>query len=41
MKILITGVVGFIGQAVASKLLLSGHSVVGIDSMCGTGELLV
>ena len=31
MKIIITGVVGFIGSHLADRLLGEGHSVVGID----------
>jgi UDP-glucuronate 4-epimerase len=33
MSILVTGVAGFIGQAVAKALLLKGHSVIGIDNL--------
>ena len=33
MKYLITGIAGFIGSALAEKLLLSGHDVVGIDNL--------
>jgi len=32
MKILITGVAGFIGSHLADRLLAEGHSVVGIDN---------
>ncbi|ODP96834.1 protein CapI [Salinivibrio sp. SS3] len=33
MKYLVTGVAGFIGSAVAQKLLTQGHQVVGIDNL--------
>ena len=32
-KILITGVAGFIGSAVAKKLIIDGISVIGIDNI--------
>jgi UDP-glucuronate 4-epimerase len=32
MKILITGVAGFIGSSLAEKLLTDGHDIIGIDS---------
>ena len=31
--ILITGIAGFIGQAIAKKLLLRGESIIGIDNL--------
>ncbi|WBA17142.1 NAD-dependent epimerase [Salinivibrio kushneri] len=33
MKYLVTGVAGFIGSAVAQKLLAQGHQVVGVDNL--------
>lgn len=33
MKVLITGVAGFIGSALAKKVLNEGHSVIGIDTI--------
>ena len=33
MKILITGVAGFIGSNLAKKLLERGHAVIGIDNL--------
>lgn len=33
MKYLVTGVAGFIGSAVAKKLLAQGHQVVGVDNL--------
>lgn len=33
MKILITGVAGFIGSNLAARLLEEGHEVVGIDNL--------
>ena len=33
MKILITGVAGFIGSNLAKRLLERGHSVIGIDNL--------
>lgn len=33
MKALVTGVAGFVGSNIATRLLASGHSVVGIDSL--------
>jgi UDP-glucose 4-epimerase len=35
MRILVTGVAGLLGSAVAARLLTSGHSVVGIDNLEG------
>ena len=34
MKILITGVAGFIGSNLAKRLLERGHTVIGIDNLC-------
>jgi nucleoside-diphosphate-sugar epimerase len=34
MTLLITGVAGFIGAALASRLLRDGESVFGIDNLC-------
>lgn len=39
--ILITGVAGFIGHAIAMELLSKGNTVIGIDNMLGEGEILV
>lgn len=39
--ILITGVAGFIGHAIAMEILSKGNTVVGIDNMLGEGEILV
>ncbi|WP_195356212.1 NAD-dependent epimerase/dehydratase family protein [Bacteroides cellulosilyticus] len=36
--ILITGVAGFIGHALAKRLLCEGYKVVGIDNLIGEGE---
>ena len=33
MKVLITGVAGFIGSNLAARLLKEGHEVVGIDNL--------
>ena len=33
MKILITGVAGFIGSNLAKRLLERGHTVIGIDNL--------
>ena len=33
MRILVTGVAGFIGMAVARELLARGHDVTGIDNL--------
>ena len=33
MKILITGTAGFIGFHLTEKLILNGHSVIGIDQI--------
>ncbi len=33
MKILVTGVAGFIGAAVAKRLLAEGHAVIGVDNL--------
>ena len=33
MKILITGCIGFIGFHLSKKLILNGHTVIGIDSI--------
>ncbi|MBR6927010.1 MAG: NAD-dependent epimerase/dehydratase family protein, partial [Bacteroidaceae bacterium] len=33
MKILLTGAAGFIGNALARRLLSDGHEVVGLDSV--------
>lgn len=38
--IIITGVAGFIGHAIAVKLLSEGHTIIGIDHMRGEGEIL-
>jgi len=38
MRILITGVAGFLGSHLTDALLAEGHSVVGIDNLC-TGSL--
>ena len=35
MRVLVTGVGGFIGSAVAQGLLASGHDVVGVDCLLG------
>ena len=32
MKVLVTGVAGFIGAGLTSKLLAAGHQVVGVDN---------
>ena len=32
MRILVTGVAGFVGSHVAEQLLVEGHDVVGLDS---------
>ena len=34
MTLLITGVAGFIGAALAARLLRDGESVFGIDNLC-------
>ena len=33
MKILVTGCVGFIGFHLSRKLILNGHTVIGVDSV--------
>ena len=33
MKVVLTGVAGFIGMHVAERLLDAGHHVIGIDSL--------
>ena len=33
MKILVTGCVGFIGFHLSRKLILNGHTVIGVDSI--------
>ncbi|MBI2888539.1 MAG: NAD-dependent epimerase/dehydratase family protein [Candidatus Liptonbacteria bacterium] len=33
MKVLVTGIAGFIGSALADRLIVAGHSVVGIDNL--------
>ena len=33
MKILVTGCVGFIGFHLSKKLILNGHTVIGVDSI--------
>ena len=35
MKVLITGVAGFIGSRVARKFIEEGHKVIGIDNLSG------
>ena len=35
MKILVTGVAGFLGSHLAQKLSELGHNVVGVDNMIG------
>jgi dTDP-glucose 4,6-dehydratase len=32
MRILITGVAGFLGSHLADRLILEGHSVIGLDN---------
>lgn len=39
MKVLITGVAGFIGYHAAHRLLLDGHEVFGIDNLTDNGDL--
>lgn len=39
MKVLITGVAGFIGFHAANRLLIDGHEVVGIDNLTDNGDL--
>lgn len=41
MKILITGVGGFIGSRIAAKLIRLGHVVVGVDNFCSGRKLNV
>ena len=38
LKILVTGVAGFLGSHLAEKLFSLGHSIVGIDNMKGGYE---
>ena len=38
MKILITGVAGFLGSHLAQNLSESGHKVIGVDNMMGGYE---
>ena len=38
MKVLITGVAGFLGSHLAQKLSTMGHEIVGIDNMIGGYE---
>lgn len=38
MRILITGVAGFLGSHLADALLAEGHSIIGVDNLC-TGSL--
>ncbi|HEX4004977.1 MAG TPA: UDP-glucuronic acid decarboxylase family protein [Acidobacteriaceae bacterium] len=41
MRVLITGVAGFLGSHLADALLAEGHSVIGVDNLCtGTQENL-
>lgn len=35
MKVLVTGVAGFMGSHLADALIANGHEVVGIDSLIG------
>ena len=38
MKVLITGVAGFLGSHLAQKLSTLGHKIIGIDNMLGGYE---
>lgn len=41
MKVLVTGVAGFIGSRIASRLLSEGYDVLGIDSVTGYYDLAI
>ncbi len=39
MKILLTGIAGFIGYHITQRLLSEGHTVYGVDNLCDMGDL--